>query len=167
MKRATKRSTAHPPRLASCRAALGLPLALMVGYAALMIGFLVWSDTGIPGWTVGLWGLVLVGLGIGTLCLYRQQHAARWGAVGVVLLLSGVLTVFPLTDFLSYALQALGLAGLSLIFYDLEKVFGVPLMLPGGLLFLAVVATVLHTPLMSFVGLALLAISGTLALGRM
>jgi len=29
------------------------------------------------------------------------------------------------------------------------------------------VATVLNTPLMSFVGLALLAVSGTLALGRM
>jgi len=64
-------------------------------------------------------------------------------------------------------LQALGLAGLSLVFYDLENVFGVPLMLPGGLLFLAVVATVLNTPLMGFVGLALLTLSSMLALGRM
>jgi len=139
----------------------------MVVYAVILIGSLVISSEGIPSWSGGVWGLTLVGLGIGTLCLYQQQRAARWGAVGVVLILSGVLTVFPLTTFLAHALQALGLVGLSLVFYDLEKVFGVPLMLPGGLLVLAVVATVLNTPLMSFVGLVLLAVSGTLALGRM
>lgn len=140
---------------------------MMVAYAVLLMGFLIFSDQSIPRWSVIFWGLTLVGLGIGTLCLYRQQHAARWGAVGVVLILAGVLTVLPLTTFLALALQALGLAGLSLVFYDLEKVFGIPLMLPGGLLFLAMVATMLNTPLMSFAGLALLAVSGTLALGRM
>jgi len=165
------KKTAYSPgshsRLAACRLTLGVPLGLMAVYAALMMGFLAWSTAGIPAWSVWLWGLVLLGLGIGALCLYRQQRVPRWGAVGMVLLLASGLTVFPLTDFLAYALQALGLAGLSLIFYDLEKVFGVPLMLPGGLLFLAVVATVLNTPLMSFVGLVLLALSSMLALGRM
>lgn len=155
------------PRLAACRKSLGIALGMVVAYAVMVMGFLVFSDQGIPRWSVLFWGLALVGLGIGTLCLYRQQPVARWGAVGVVLVLAGVLTAFPLTPFLAHALQALGLAGLSLVFYDLEKGFGVPLMLPGGLLFLAVVATVLNTPLMGFVGLALLAVSGTLALGRM
>ncbi len=159
--------TLPTPRLATCRLALGIPLGLMVAYAVLAIGFLVWSANGLPQWTVGLWGLTLLGLGAGTLCLYRHQHAARWGAVGVVLILAGAVSIFPITTFIGYTLQALGLAGLSLVFYDLEKVYGVPLQLPGGLIFLAVVATVLHTPLMSFVGLALLALGGTLALGRM
>ena len=164
--RKSSRKAFSTPRLAGCRLALGVPLALMVAYAVLLLGLLVWGNGRVPQWTVGLWGITLVGLGVGVLCLYRHQHAARWGAVGVVLILAGVLTVFPLTDFLGYALQALGLAGLSLVFYDLEKVYGVPLQLPGGLLFLAVVATVLHTPLMSFIGLALLALGAALALGR-
>lgn len=167
MKKTTYTPEPHS-RLAACRLTLGVPLGLMAVYATLMMGFLAWSTAGVPAWSVWLWGLVLLGLGIGTLCLYhRQQRALRWGAVGVVLLLASGLTVFPLTDFIAHALQALGLAGLSLVFYDLEKVFGVPLMLPGGLLFLAVVATVLNTPLMGFVGLALLALSSVLALIRM
>ncbi len=166
MAKKAARNTFHP-RLTACRWALGLPLGMMVAYAVLMMGFVVWSASGPPQWTVIWWGVTLVGLGLGVLCLYRRQRAARWGAVGVVLILGGVLTAFPLTAFTSQALQALGLVGLSLIFYDMEKVLGVPLMLPGGLLFLAVVATILNTPLMTFVGLALLAISGTLALGRM
>ncbi len=155
------------PRLAVCRRALSVPLGMLVAYAVVMIGFVVWSAAGPPGWTVMLWGFTLLGLGGGTLCLYQHQRAARWGAVGVVLVLAGVVTLFPLTDFMAHALQALGLVGLSLVFYDLDKVMGVPLMFPGGLLFLAVIATVLNTPLMAFVGLALLALSGTLALMRL
>ncbi len=166
MKKTPYSSGSHS-RLAACRLTLGVPLGFMAVYAVLMMGFLAWSAAGVPVWSVWLWGLVLLSLGIGTLCLYRQQHVLRWGAVGMVLLLASGLTVFPLTDFLAHALQALGLAGLSLVFYDLENVFGVPLMLPGGLLFLAVVATVLNTPLMGFVGLALLTLSSMLALGRM
>ncbi len=154
-------------RATRCHRVLVVFLGAMVVYAALAMGFLAWSPAGLPQWTVGLWGLTLIGLGGGVLCLYRHWRVARWGAVGALLLMSGILTVFPLTDFLNYALQALGLAGLSLVFYDLEKGLGAPLALPGGLIFLAVVASILHTPIMVFAGLALLALGGVLAIGRM
>ncbi len=153
-------------RLAVCRTALGFPLTLMAVYAAAMMlsAVLGWQ----PGlWATGLWAGSQVLMGVGLFCLYRHQAVARWAAVGVVLVLAGVMSLVPMTPFLTYALQALGLAGLSLVFYDLEKHAGIPLMLPGGLLFLAVMASILATPLTALFGLGLLLAASLLALARM
>jgi hypothetical protein len=100
-------------------------------------------------------------------CLYRRQRAARWGAVAAVLAMSAVFTFVPPSPFLGAAFQALALAGFSLVLYDLQKVLGVPMMLPGGLIFLSVIASLLNSPLMAFAGLALLALGSALALTRL
>ncbi len=155
------------PRVGSCRAPLAVGLVLAVIYAVVMMGMtaLNWS---VPTWAVaGVWALAQAVLGVGVLCLYRRQRAARWGAVGAVLLLSAWMSLSPTSAFLAQALQALALTGFSLVLYDVDKLTGVPLRLPGGLIFLAVIGSLLGSPLMAFVGLAFLALGSALALTRL
>jgi len=155
------------PRLGTCRAPLAVGLVLAVAYAVVMMGMtaLNWR---LPTWAVaGVWALAQVAWGVGVLCLYRRQRAARWGAVGVVLLLSAWMSLAPTSAFLAQALQALAITGFSLVLYDVDKLTGVPLRLPGGLIFLAVIGSLLSSPLMAFIGLAFLALGSALALMRL
>ena len=155
------------PRVGFCRTPLAVGLVLAVIYAVVMMGMtaLNWS---VPAWAVaGAWALAQAVLGVGVLCLYRQQRAARWGAVGAVLLLSAWMSLSPTSAFLAQALQALALTGFSLVLYDVDKLTGVPLRLPGGLIFLAVIGSLLGSPLMAFVGLAFLALGSALTLMRL
>ncbi len=164
---AQRRPRIHTPRLSVCRGSLALAFLMMVAYAVIMMGIVVWQWEGLAKGTVVLWGVAQMVMGAAVICLYRHQRAARWGAVGALLILSGVLTLFPTSAFLSQALQALAVAGFSLVLYDLQKYVGVPLMLPGGLIFLAVIAQIVSSPLMAFIGLALLALGAGLGLARM
>jgi len=159
--------TMRTPHLSVCRGSLSLAFLMMVAYAVIMMGIAVWQWEGLAKGTVVLWGITQMVMGYAVICLYRHQRAARWGAVGALLILSGVLTMFPTSDFLSQALQALAVAGFSLVLYDLQKYIGVPLMLPGGLIFLAVIAQIVSSPLMAFFGLAFLAMGAGLGLARM
>ena len=165
-KKRRKASVARRPRLAACRGGLAAGLVLAVVYAVLMMSMTVW------GWSLGrgalvVWGTAQAVLAYGVFCLYRRQRAARWGAVAAVLAMSAVFTFVPPSAFLGAAFQALALAGFSLVLYDLQKVLGVPMMLPGGLIFLSVIASLLNSPLMAFVGLAFLALGSALALTRL
>ncbi len=130
------------------------------------MGMAAWGWEGFSGLTPLLWSIAQIILGISVLCLYRHQRISRWGAVGAILIFSGITTAFPTSLFLSHAVQALALTGFSLVFYDLEKINGIPLQLPGGLIFLSVIGSVLNTPLMAFAGLALLTIGSVIALKR-
>ncbi len=130
------------------------------------MGMAAWGWSGFTGFVIILWSIAQIFLGTGVLCLYRHQRIARWGAVGAILIFSGITTLFPSSLFLAHAIQALALTGFSLVFFDLEKINGIPLQLPGGLIFLSVIGSILNTPLMAFVGLALLTIGSVIALKR-
>ncbi len=162
-----KASVARRPRLAVCRGGLAAGLVLAVMYAVLMMSITVWGWRGLGQGALVVWGVAQAVLAYGVFCLYRRQRAARWGAVAAVLAMSAVFTFVPPSPFLGAAFQALALAGFSLVLYDLQKVLGVPLMLPGGLIFLSVIASLLNSPLMAFVGLAFLALGSALALTRL
>jgi len=147
------------------RAALGWAIA----YAVVMMARVVWGvgpgEIALAVW----WASVQVGLGLAVGCLYRYQSTAwRWGAVAALLVAAGLLTLAAPPGILLPALQALGLTGFSLVLYDLGKLTGRNLQAPGGVLFLAVVASyLLNTPLTAFIGLALLALGATLALRQL
>jgi len=164
-----KHPTTLPSRLhlQGCQRPLQSGLLLAVLYAVVMMGMsaLGWQ---LAAWVPPAgWALAQAALGVGVLCLYRLQKVSRWGAVGAVLLLSAALTLAPSSVFLSQAVQALALTGFSLVLYDVDKLTGAPLRLPGGLIFLAVVGTLLNSPLMAFAGLALLALGSAIAMIRM
>ena len=159
-----------PAHLAVCRGALRTALGGLAGYALLLLVAVVGglSETLAQGpWLTLLWGAVLALAGYATLCLYGHQRVARWGAVGAILLVAGVVTWFPPTEFISMTLQALGLAGFSLVLFDLGRVLDRPVEVPGGLIFLAVVGVVLNTPITVLAGLALLAAGALLAWRRL
>jgi hypothetical protein len=147
------------------RAALGWAVA----YAVVMMARVVWGVG--PGELVLAlwWASVQLGWALAVGCLYRYQPAAwRWGAVAALLLASGLLTLAAPPGILLPALQALGLTGFSLVLYDLGKLTGRNLQAPGGVLFLAVIASyLLNTALTAFIGLALLALGATLALRQL
>ena len=156
---------------ASFRCQFGLRVALgwTIAYAVVMMAQVVWGVG--PGAILlaAWWASVQIGLGLAAGCLYRHQPAAwRWGAVAALLLTSGLLTLVAPPGILLPALQALGLAGFSLVLYDLGKLTGRNLQAPGGVIFLAVVASyVLNTQLTAFIGLALLALGAGLALRQL
>ncbi len=169
-KKRTKKQRKGPARLAVCRGALRIALGGLVGYALLLlvavVGGLAEALAQGP-WLTVLWGAVLALAGYATLCLYGHQRMARWGAVGAILLVAGVVTWFPPTEFISMTLQALGLAGFSLVLFDLGRILNRPLEVPGGLIFLAVIGVVLNLPITILAGLALLAAGAMLAWQRL
>jgi len=166
-KKTTRSRVSQRAHLSVCRTSLTLGLVLLALAAVAFIGMMVWSWQGMASVAVYLWAAAQAVLGYAVLCLYRHQKAARWGAVGVLLLVSAFFSVVPPSTFLSQAIQALALTGFSLVLYDLEKFAGVPLRLSGGLIFLGVIGSILSSSLMAFIGLALLAIGAGLALVRL
>ncbi len=166
-----RRSTAARGRATSARCLPWLRGALVwtIAYAVAM---LVKSVLGLGPSPLAMsvwWVTVQLGLALAVGCLYRyQQRAWRWGAVAALLAASALLTLAAPEGLLLPGLQALGLAGFSLVLYDLGRLSGRNLQMPGGLIFLAVIAGyVLHTPLTEFIGLALLAVGATLALRQL
>ncbi len=166
-----RRSTTAHRRAASARCLPWLRGALvwLIAYAVAM---LVKSVLGLGPSTLAMsvwWITVQLGLALAVGCLYRYQSRAwRWGAVAALLTASALLTLAAPEGLLLPGLQALGLAGFSLVLYDLGRLSGRRLQTPGGLIFLAVIAGyVLHTPLTAFIGLALLAVGATLALRQL
>ncbi len=138
-------------------------------YAVVMMGSVA-LELALSPWLLAVWwATVQIGLAVAVGCLYRgQPRAWRWGAVAALLLTGGLLTLAAPEGLLLPALQALGLAGFSLVLYDLGRLSGRPLQAPGGVLFLSVIASyVLHTPLTAFIGLALLALGAMLALRQL
>ncbi len=166
-KKTTRSRIGAQAHLSVCRASLTVGLMLLALAAMAFIGMTVWGWEGITKGIVLLWAAAQAALGYAVLCLYRHQKAARWGAVGVLLLVSAFFSVAPPSAFLSQAIQALALTGFSLVLYDIEKVAGVRLRLAGGLIFLGVIGSILSSPLMAFVGLALMALGAGLALIRL
>jgi len=166
-KKTTRNQVSQRSRLSVCRTSLTLGLVLLALAAAAFMGIAVWEWESMSRAAILLWAAAQAVLGYAVLCLYRHQKAARWGAVGVLLLVSAFFSVVPPSTFLSHALQALALTGFSLVLYDLEKFAGVPLRLSGGLIFLGVIGSILSSPLMAFIGLALMALGAGLALTRL
>jgi len=170
-KKAPSSSLRSHRRPASFRCLPWLRIALVwtLAYAVAMMARVMWSDfTGGVGWVLW-WATVQIGLGLAVGCLYRYQPTAwRWGAVAALLVAAGLLTLAAPPGILLPALQALGLTGFSLVLYDLGKLTGRNLQAPGGVIFLAVVASyLLNTQLTAFIGLALLALGTTLALRQL
>ncbi|NPA31065.1 MAG: hypothetical protein GXO37_03595 [Chloroflexi bacterium] len=158
-------------RPASFRCLPWLRAALLwtLAYAVIMMLRAVWGGGSAGPLLVLWWASAQIGLGLAVGCLYRYQPGAwRWGAVAALLVAAGLLTLAAPPGILLPALQALGLTGFSLVLYDLGKLTGRNLQAPGGVIFLAVVASyLLNTQLTAFIGLALLALGTTLALRQL
>ena len=153
-------------KLKFCKNPLSAGFILTLVYGIIVIGMAAWGWSGLSGLSILLWSIAQFLFGIGVICLYRHQRIPRWGAVGAILIFSGIITIFPSSTFVSNAIQAIALTGFSLVLFDLEKINGIPLQLPGGLIFLSVVGSILSTPLMAFAGLVLLTIASFIALKR-
>jgi len=95
------------------------------------------------------WTVVKALLGVGLLCLYQPTKDIKIAAAGILLVSSAVFSLFPLHNFLTLAVEALAITSLSLVLFDLNKLFpGLKLSVPAGLLFLGVIFSILNNPMM-------------------
>ncbi len=153
-------------KLNFCKNQLSSGLLTSAIYGITLISLTLWGLNEFSGIAIFVWSIAQIFLGTGVLCLYRHQRIPRWGAVGAILIFSGIVTLLPSSLFVSHTVQALALTGFSLVLFDLEKINGIPLQLPGGMIFLAVIGSILNTPLMSFAGIVLLTLGSIVALKR-
>ena len=105
------------------------------------------------------WGLIQLFLAYAVLCIYQTTGMLKIAAVGILLIMSGLLTFYRPSGFLPYAMEALAMTGISLILFDLGKAFPtLRLDMAGGIIFLGIIFSILNNQFMSMLGLAALLI---------
>ena len=105
------------------------------------------------------WGIIQLFLAYAVLCIYQTTGMLKISAVGILLIISGLLTFYRPSGFLPYAAEALAMTGISLILFDLGKAFPtLRLDVAGGIIFLGIIFSILNNQFMSMLGLAALLI---------
>ncbi len=163
----TKKKTlpAYPPR---CIRRMAFALAAGMAYPA-ALALAAFTPIDIPyGVAAIYWGLVKLALVYPIMCLYQAQKKGKIAFVGILMLTSGLFSFLPPEPFLVYATEALAITGLSLILFDFGKSFPASRMeVPGGLIFLGVIASILTTETTALVGLLLLLVGLGMASRRL
>lgn len=120
------------------------------------------------------WGLALLVMGAGMLCVYTLSLKPKHAFGGMMLLASAffsanaALGLLPSLGLLEVAVQALAVVAFSLLLYEIGKDRpGSGLEIAGGLIFLGVIFQILSAPLMEAIGVFLLAAGFLLASGRL
>ena len=120
------------------------------------------------------WGLALLVMGAGMLCVYALSLKPKHAFGGMLLVASAffsanaALGLLPSLGLLEVAVQALAIVAFSLLLYELGRDRpGSGLELAGGLVFLGVIFQILSAPLLEAIGVFLLAIGFLLASGRL
>ncbi|NPA27386.1 MAG: hypothetical protein GXO36_07305 [Chloroflexi bacterium] len=157
-----------PQPLGVCRTSVGLALGLLIGYGFGVMAAIALNSPTLGQWMMLVWSLTLLAMGFAVFCLYRHQRVVRWAVVAVLLVLASLLTSYPvLSPFWIYTLQALGVVGFSLVMYDVGKLLRQPLGTGSGLIFLAIISTILNSPLAAFIGMVLMILGAYLLLQRL
>ncbi len=109
-----------------------------------------WMDIGVPlGVLTVFWGITKLIFTFAIVCYYQNIKEPKIGFAGVFMFASTIFTFFPINGFLSLAFEALAISSLSLILFDLNKIFpGLRLSVASGLIFLGVIFSILNNPLM-------------------
>ena len=95
------------------------------------------------------WGIVKLIFGIGLICYYNSVKQPKLAFAGIFMLSSFVFTLFPISGFLSLTMEALAISALSLVLFDLNKLFpGLHLSVASGLIFLGVIFSILNNQMM-------------------
>ncbi len=142
----TKTNQTH----SKCFKALSTGLALGAFYALFIVAG-PWLSLDIPETVLTVFWAITKGImGFGLLCLYQSTRELKSAIAGMLMIASVIFSLFPIQAFLSLAVEALAMTSLSLILFDLNKLFpGLKLSVPAGLLFLGVVFSILNNPMMT------------------
>ncbi len=128
-------------------------LGIAVFYPLFLLGGAL--GMGLPMHVVGIyWGVIQLALAYSVICMYGTTKQVKLSIVGILLVASGIFSFVPVSTFLAAATEALAITGLSLVLFDLGKVFpALSMQIPSGLIFLGVIFSILSSPIMNFVGL--------------
>jgi len=134
---------------AKCFKALSLGLGLGVFYALFVVAA-PWLSMDLPiAVTTIFWAIIKGVLAYGLLCLYQNTKELKMAIAGILMLASAIFSPFPVQTFMVLAIEALAMTSLSLVLFDLNKIFpGLKLSVPAGLIFLGVIFSILNNPMM-------------------
>ncbi len=132
-----------------CLSLLSNGLALGMFYALFVVAS-PWLSLDLPPIVLTLyWAVVKLTLGIGLLCIFQSTHLPKIAFAAILMLVSAAFSPFPADGFLTLAVEALALTGLSLTLFDISRAFpGLKLSVPAGVIFLGVIFSMLNNPMM-------------------
>ncbi len=132
-----------------CFKVLSIGLTFAVFYSLFIVAS-PWMNIGVSVEVLTVyWAIVKFILGGGIICYYNAIKEPKIGFAGVFMLTSAIFSIFPINGFLTLAVEALAISSLSLILFDLNKLFpGLRLSVAAGLIFLGVIFSILNNPLM-------------------
>ncbi len=143
-------------KLRKCFKTLSVGFTFAVFYALFVVAS-PWMDIGVPVQVLTFyWAIVKFIFGAGLICYYGAIKEPKIAFAGIFMLTSAAFTVFPINGFLSLTVEALAISSLSLVLFDLNKLFpGLRLSVAAGLIFLGVIFSILNNAMMlSFAGFA-------------
>ncbi len=103
------------------------------------------------------WGIVKFILAYAMVRGYQLSGLKRLAVMGILFVMSGVFSFFPIWGVVGDLIEAIAVAGLSLFLFDLGKAYPpLALQTPAGLIFLGLIFTLLTSETLVFIGLLLL-----------
>ncbi len=117
-----------------------------------------------------VWAIAKIGFAFALICLYQSTGYTKW-AIAALLLAASAIMPYVLTDpdsqIFVIGIEALAITGLSLSLFDLGKAAHSDLGVAAGMIFLGVILQILQNALMSYVGIAFLAMGFYISLRRL
>jgi hypothetical protein len=132
-----------------CFKALSSGLGLAAFYALFVVAS-PWFSISLPIIVMAtFWAVIKIVMGYGIICFYQKTKEPKIAFAGILLLVSAGLSIFPISDLLAIAVEALAITSLSLVLYDLGKLFpSLKLSVPAGIIFLGVIFSTLNNEMM-------------------